>query len=112
MAESQKASISQLINLVHNFEHPAVSSTSAGEAGEATVPAAEVRHIGANLESTSGQVVKLTGGMHHWETVPKPEMAKVEALDLRLRWLLTRLEQSEHEVHALREDIQIRLHGS
>ena len=50
MVESHEASISQLINRVHNLEHPAVSSTSTGEVGEATVPAAEVRRIAANLE--------------------------------------------------------------
>ena len=37
--ESHKASISELINRVHNFEHPAASSTSTGEGGEAKVPA-------------------------------------------------------------------------
>ena len=42
MAESHKASLSQLINRVHNLEHPAVSSTSTGEVGKATVPATEV----------------------------------------------------------------------
>ena len=39
MVESHKASISQLINRVHNLEHPAVSSTSTAEVGEAKVPA-------------------------------------------------------------------------
>ena len=72
MVQSHKAHISQLINRVHNLEHPAVSSTSTGEVGEATVPATEVRRIAANLESTSAQVATLTGGMHHWETMPKP----------------------------------------
>ena len=65
MVESHKASISQLINRVHNLEHPAVSSTSTGEVEEAKVPATEVRCIAANLESTSAQVATLTGGMHH-----------------------------------------------
>ena len=111
MVESHKASISQLINRVHNLEHPAVSSTSTGEVGEATVPATEVRCIAANLESTSAQVVTLTGRMHHWETMPKPELAKVEALELQVRLLMTRLEQSEQEVHALREEIRTRPHG-
>ena len=46
----------------------------------------------------------LTGRMHHWETMFKPELAKVEALELQVRLLMTRLEQSEHEVHALREE--------
>ena len=111
MAESQKASLFQLINWVHNLEHPAVSSTSTGEVGEATVPATEVRRIAANLESTSAQVATLTGPMHHWETMPKLQLAKVEALELQVRLLMTRLEQSEHEVHALREEIQTRPHG-
>ena len=61
MVESHQASISQLINRVHNLEHHAVLSTSTGEAGEAKVPATEVRHIAANLESTSAQVATLTG---------------------------------------------------
>ena len=47
MAESHKASISKLVNRVHNLEHPAVSSTSTGKAGEAKVPATEVRRIAA-----------------------------------------------------------------
>ena len=111
MVESHKASLPQLINRVHNLEHPAVSSTSTGEIGEATVPATEVRRIAANLESTSAQVATLTGRMHHWETMPKPELAKVEALELQVRLLMTPLEQSEHEVHALREDIRTRPHG-
>ena len=111
MAESHKASISQLINRVHNLEHPAVSSTSTGEVGEATVPATEVRRIAANLESTSAQVATLTGRMNHWETMPQPESAKVEALELQVRVLMTRLEQSEHGVHALREEIRTRPHG-
>ena len=102
MVESHEASISQLINRVHNLEHPAVSSTSTGEVGEAKVPATEVRRIAVNLESTSAQVPTLTGRMHHWETMPKLELAKVEALELQVRLLMTRLEQSEHEVHALR----------
>ena len=79
MAESHKASISKLINWVHNLEHPAVLSTSTGEAGEAKVPATEVRRISANLEVPSAQVATLTGQMHHWETMPKPELAKVNA---------------------------------
>ena len=45
LAESHKASLSQLINRVHNLELPAVSSTSIGEAGE------ETRRIAANLQS-------------------------------------------------------------
>ena len=111
MVESQKASIFQLINWVHNLEHPAVLSTSTGEVGEATVPATEVRRIAANLESNRAQVATLTGRMHPWETLPKPELAKVEALELQVRWLMTRLEQSEHEIHALREKIRTRPHG-
>ena len=111
LAESHKASLSQLINRVHNSEHPAVSSTSTEDAREAKVPATEVRRIAANLESTSAQGATLTGRMHHWETMPKPELAKVEALELQVRLLMTRLEQSEHEVHALREEIRTRPHG-
>ena len=61
MVESHKASISQLINAVHNLEHPAVSSTSTGKVGEATVPATEVRRKAANPKSTSAQVATLTG---------------------------------------------------
>ena len=72
LAESHKASISQLINRVHNLEHPAVSSTSTGEAGEAKVPATEVRRIAANLKITSAQVTTHTGQMHHWDNVPRP----------------------------------------
>ena len=49
MAESQNAFISQLINRVHNLEHPVVLSTSTGEGREAKVPATEVRRIAANL---------------------------------------------------------------
>ena len=41
----------------------------------------------------------------------KPESAKVEALELQVRLLMTRLEQSEHDVHALREDIRTRPQG-
>ena len=111
MAESHKASIPQIVNRGHNLEHPAVSSTSTGEVEEAKVPATEVRRIMANLESTSAQVATLTGRMHHWETRPKPELAKVEALELQVRLLMTRLGQSEHEVHALREEIRTRPHG-
>ena len=111
MPESHKISISQFISRVHNLKHPAVSSTSTGEAGEAKVPTTEVRRIAANLEITSAEVAKLTGQMHHWETMPKPELARVEALELQVRLLMTRLAQSEHEVHALREEIRTRPHG-
>ena len=111
MAESHKESISQLVNRVHNLEHSAVSSTSTGEVGEATVPATELRRIAANLESTSAQVATLTGQMHHCKTMPKPESAKLEALEVQVRLLMTRLEQREHQVHALREEIQTGPHG-
>ena len=111
MVESHKASVYQLINRVHNLEHPAVSSTSTGGVGEAKVPATEVRRISADLEITSAQVATLTGQMHHWGTVPKPEWAKTEALELQVLLLMTRLEQSEHEAHALREEIRTRPHG-
>ena len=84
MVEGHMASLSQLINQVHNLEHPAVSSTSTGEVGKATVPATEVRRIAANLESISAKVATHTGRMHHWETMPKPELAKVEALELQV----------------------------
>ena len=43
--------------------------------------------------------------------MPKPELAKVEALKLQVRLSMTRLEQSEHEVHALRKKIRSRPHG-
>ena len=89
MAEGHKASISQLINRVHNLEHPAVSSTSTGEVGVAKVLATEVSRIAANLEITSAEVATLTGQMHHQETVPKPDLAKVEALELQVRLLMT-----------------------
>ena len=112
MVESHKASVSNLMNRVHDLEHPGVSSTSTGEVGEAKVPTTEVRRKAANLESASAQVATLTGRMHHWQTMPKPELAKVEALELQVRLLMTRLEQSEHEVHALREEIRTRPHGS
>ena len=111
IAESHKASISQLVYRVKNLEHPAVSSTFTGEVGEAKVPATEVNRIVANLESTGEQVAPLTGRMHHWETMPKPELAKAEALELQVRSLMTRLEQTEHEVHALRREIRSRPHG-
>ena len=75
------------------------------------MPAAQVRHIAANLESTSAQVATLTGPLHHWETMPKPEWGKVEALELQVPLLMTRLEPSEHEVHALREELRTRYHG-
>ena len=72
----------------------------------------EVRRIAANLESTSAQVATLTGRMHHWGTMPKPELAKVEALELQVRLLMTRLEQSKHDVHALGEEIRTRPHAN
>ena len=106
MVECHKASISQLTNRVHNLEHPAVSSTSTGELGEATVPATEVRRIAGNLVSTTAQLATLTARMHHWETMPKLELARAEALELQVRLFMSRLEQSEHEVHALREEIR------
>ena len=75
------------------------------------MPATEVRHIAASLEITSAQVATLTGQMHHWENMPQQQLAKVEALKLQLRLLMTRLEQREHEVRALREEIRTRPHG-
>ena len=86
LAASHQASISQLINRVQNLEHPTVVSTSTGEVGEATVPATEVRRIATNLASTRAQVATLTGRMHHWQTMPKPELANVEALELQVRF--------------------------
>ena len=62
-------------------------------------------------ESTSAQVATLTGQMHHLETMSKPESAKVEALELQVRLLMTWFEQMQHEVHALREEIRTRPHG-
>ena len=52
-----------------------------------------------------------TGRMHHWETMPKPESAKDWALEFQVRLLMTRFEQSEHEVHAPREEIRTLPHG-
>ena len=112
MPEAQKASPSQLINQVYNLKHPAVSLTSRGDAGEAKVVAREVRRIAAHLESTNAHMAALTGRMHGWQTVPKPELAKAKAMELQVRWLMTRLDQSEHEVHALRKEIRTRRHGS
>ena len=43
--------------------------------------------------------------------MPKPALAKVEALEVHVLLIMTRLEQSEHEVHALREEIRTRPHG-
>ena len=65
MAETNKASFCQFINQVHSLEHPAVLSSSTGEAAEAKVPATEVRRIAANLEIHNVQVATLTGRMHH-----------------------------------------------
>ena len=54
--------------------------------------------------------------MHKWprsraectigKLYPSRNGRRVEALELQVRLLMTRLEQSEHEVHALREEIQ------
>ena len=68
--------------------------------------AEEIRRIGLNCEHAEKRVHGVEA--HHWETMPKPELAKVEALELQVRLLTTRLEQSEHEVHALREEIRTR----
>ena len=75
------------------------------------MPATEVRGIGASLEGTSAQDATLEGGMHHWTTMLKPEMAKVEALEIQVRLLMTQLEKSEHEVQSLREEIRTGPHG-
>ena len=87
------------------------TAASRGEAPHGVASLTEVRRIAANLESTSAQVAMLTGLMHHWETMPKPELAKVGALELQVRLLMTRLGESEHEVHALREEIRTRPDG-
>ena len=71
--------------------------------------AEEIRRIGLNFEDAEKRVHGVEA--HHWETMPKPELAKVEALELQVRLLMTRFEQSEHEVHALREEIRTRPHG-
>ena len=63
-----------------------------GDAAEAKVPATDVRRIAANLEITSAKFATLTGKMHHWENMPKPEFAKVEDLELQVRFLMTRVE--------------------
>ena len=70
--------------------------------------AEEIRRIGLNF----GDAEKRVHGVEAMvETMPKPELAKVEALELQVRLLMTRLEQSEQEVHALREEIRTRPHG-
>ena len=83
MAESHKASLLQLIIQVHNLEHPAVSSTSTGEAGEAKVPATEVRGIAANLESTSAQVATLTGRCIIGRLCPSPNWPRLRPWSYR-----------------------------
>ena len=67
----------------------------------------EIRRIGLNFEDAKKRV----HGVEARETMPKPELAKVEALELQVRLLMTRLEQGEHEVHAVREEIRTRPHG-
>ena len=78
-ARSHEASITQHVNRLHNLEHPIVLSLYTGEVGEAKVPATEVIRITNKPKSTSAKVATLTGGMHHWESMSKQELAKVEA---------------------------------
>ena len=72
--------------------------------------AEEIRRIGLNFGDAEKRVHGVEA-MVESHTMPKPELAKVEALELQVRLLMTRLEQSEHEVHALREEIRTRPHG-
>ena len=71
--------------------------------------AEEIRRIGLNFGAAENwvHVVEAMVESH----MPKPELAKVEALELHMRLLMTQFEQSEHEVHALREEIRTRPHG-
>ena len=74
--------------------------------------AEEIRRIGLNFEVAEKPVHGVEAmAESHKATMPKPKLAKVEALELQVRLLMTRLEQSEHEVHALREEIRTRPHG-
>ena len=72
--------------------------------------AEEIRRIGLNFGDAEKRVHGVEA-MVESHTMPKPELAKVEALELQVRLLMTRLEQSEHEVHALRVEIRTRPHG-
>ena len=72
--------------------------------------AEEIRRIGLNFGDAEKRVHGVEA-MVESHTMPKPDLAKVEALELQVRLLMTRLEQSEHEVHPLREEILTRPHG-
>ena len=71
--------------------------------------AEEIRRIGLNFED-AGKRVHGVEAMVESHTMPKLELAKLEALELQVRLLITRLEQSDHEVHARREEIRTRPH--
>ena len=71
--------------------------------------AEEIRRIGLNFGDAEKRVHGVEAMVE--SHMPKPELAKVEALELEVQLLMTRLEQSEHEVHALREEIRTRPHG-
>ena len=71
--------------------------------------AEEIRRIGLNFGDAEKRVHGVEAMVE--SHMLKPELAKVEALELQVRLLRTRLEQSEHEVHALREEIRTRPHG-
>ena len=70
----------------------------------------EIRQIGLNLGDAQKRVHGVEA-MVETHTMPKPDFAKVEALEFQVQLLMTRLEQSEHEVHALRREIRTRPHG-
>ena len=72
--------------------------------------AEEIRRIGLNFGDAENRVHGVEA-MVESRTMPKPELAKVEALELQVPLLITRLEQSEHEVQPLREEIRTRPHG-
>ena len=74
--------------------------------------AEKIRRIGLNFEDAEKRVHGVEAmAESHKATMPKPELAKVEALELQVRLPMTRSEQCEHEVHALRKEIQTRPHG-
>ena len=71
--------------------------------------AEKIRRIGLNFGDAEKRLHGVEAMME--SHMPKPDMAKVEALQLQVRLLMTRLQQSEHEVHALSEEIRTRPHG-
>ena len=71
--------------------------------------AEEIRRIGLNFGDAKKRVHGVEAMVE--SHMPKPELANVEALELQVRLLMTRSGQSEHEVHALREEIRTRPHG-